>query len=143
MAQNKTQFTSEDVYAFIDSFASTEQKRRDSLELVQFFQNLINEKPQMYGPSIIGFGRYDYKYKSGHEGNAPILAFSPRKSAITLYVYSDSEKNSKLLGELGKCKVTKGCIYIQKLSDIRMEILVEICKETIRIINQNYPGKND
>lgn len=92
MAQNKTTYTDADVMEFILSMVDSEQKRKDSLTLIELLQAWSGEKPRMWGPSIIGFGNYHYKYASGHEGDAPILGFSPRKSAISLYVFSDTEK---------------------------------------------------
>lgn len=90
-----------------------------------------NYKARMWGPSIIGFGNYKYSYASGHSGEAPILAFSPRNNALTLYVYTDTEKSNQLLPSLGKFKMTKACIYIKKLSDIDLQVLQELCIESL------------
>lgn len=89
----------------------------------------------MWGPSIIGFGNYHYKYKSGHEGDAPVLGFSPRKAAFSLYVYSDTEKSKLALANLGKFKMGKACIYVKKLTDINIPALQELCKESIKYIS--------
>ena len=138
MAKNKTTYSSADVYEFIDVFANTEQKKKDSLELMELLQDITGETPKMWGPSIVGFGNYHYKYASGHEGDAPVLGFSPRKSAISLYIYSDTEKNQALLTQFGKFKQGKACIYINKLSDIDIAILKELCVESIRYIDAHY-----
>ena len=95
-------------------------------------------EPRMWGPTIIGFGNYHYKYASGHEGDAPILGFSPRKAAFSLYVYSPTEKSQQFLTGLGKFKMTKGCIYVKKLDDIDLSALKEICLESIKYINEHY-----
>lgn len=138
MAQNKTTYTDADVMEFILSMVDSEQKRKDSLTLIELLQTWSGEKPKMWGPSIIGFGNYHYKYASGHEGDAPILGFSPRKSAISLYVYSDTEKSRQLLTQLGKYKMGKACIYIKKLSDIQIPVLQQLCEESVAFISEHY-----
>ncbi len=110
----------------------------DSFQLIQLLQNWSDSEPKMWGPSIIGFGNYHYKYASGHEGDAPVLAFSPRKAALTLYVYSDTEKSQLLLKDLGKFKKSKACIYVNNLSDIDTDILKEICMESIKYISAHH-----
>ena len=138
MAKNKTHYTSADVQQFIETFAPTEQKKKDSFELIDIMQEITGEAPKMWGPSIIGFGNYHYKYKSGHEGDAPILGFSPRKAAISLYIYSDTEHSKAILQKLGKFKMAKACIYINKLTDIDIPALKELCLESIKFISENY-----
>ncbi|MFA7472531.1 MAG: DUF1801 domain-containing protein [Spirosomataceae bacterium] len=138
MAQNKTTYTDADVMEFILSMVDSEQKRKDSLTLIELLQAWSGEKPRMWGPSIIGFGNYHYKYASGHEGDAPILGFSPRKSAISLYVFSDTEKSRQLLTQLGKYKMGKACIYIKKLSDIQIPVLQQLCEESVAFISERY-----
>lgn len=138
MAQNKTQPTEVNVNDFIHSFANTDQKIKDSLELIEIMKEVSGFEPKMWGPSIIGFGEYHYIYASGHEGNAPLLGFSPRKSAISLYVYSGSEEHKHLLENLGKFKMGKSCIYIKKLADINIEELKTLMKETIQFLKTTY-----
>lgn len=138
MAQNKTTYTDADVMEFILSMVDSEQKRKDSLTLIELLQAWSGEKPRMWGPSIIGFGNYHYKYASGHDGDAPILGFSPRKSAISLYVFSDTEKSRQLLTQLGKYKMGKACIYIKKLSDIQIPVLQQLCEESVAFISEHY-----
>ncbi|WP_437919958.1 DUF1801 domain-containing protein [Sphingobacterium sp. LRF_L2] len=139
MAKNKTQqYTSDDVREFIDVFADTDQKRADSLILLQILSDISGYTPKLWGTSIIGFGNYHYKYASGHEGDAPILGFSPRKSAFSLYIYSDTEKSRQLLADLGKFKMGKACIYVKKLSDINLSVLKELFLESIAHINFHY-----
>ena len=138
MAELKTKQTNVSVRKFINSFADTEQKRRDSFRLTELMQGWSGFKPKMWGPSIIGFGKYHYKYESGHEGDMPLLGFSPRKAAFSLYVFSSTKRSEKLLAELGKFKKSKACIYVKKLSDINISILKELCLESIKYTNEHY-----
>jgi len=137
----KTQQHDADVIEFINSFADTEQKKQDSYELLKFMEKVTGYKPKMWGPSIIGFGNYHYKYDSGREGDAPLVGFSPRKAAISLYVYSGylgcSEQES-LLKDLGKFKMGKACIYVKKLSDINQDTLKTLIKTTINFLETKY-----
>jgi hypothetical protein len=138
MAKTKTTYTGVDVMDFLNSFVDNEQKKNDSIQLINLIQEWSGFEPKMWGPSIIGFGNYHYKYASGHEGDAPILGFSPRKAAFSLYVYSATEKSKELLDHLGKFKKTKGCIYIKKLSDINIHILKEFCLDAIDYVIKPY-----
>src|SRR5690606_10250876 len=95
-------------------------------------------EPKMWGPTIIGFGSYHYKYASGHEGDAPIIGFSSRKAAFSLYVYTPTEDNAHLLDGLGKYKLAKACIYVKKLSDINIDVLERLCKHSIQYINEHH-----
>ncbi|MCS7005916.1 MAG: DUF1801 domain-containing protein [Cytophagales bacterium] len=138
MAKTKTTYTGQDITDFLNSFVGNEQMKAYSYQLIDLLQKWTDSEPKMWGPSIIGFGKYHYKYASGHEGDAPVLAFSPRKAALTLYVYSDTEKSRKLLPYLGKFKKSKSCIYIKKLADINTDILKEICIESIKYISEHH-----
>lgn len=138
MAQTKTKETNADVHEFIDTFANTEQKKKDSHDLIDILQDITGEEPKMWGPSIIGFGSYHYKYESGHEGDAPVLGFSPRKAAISLYIYSDTEKSNSILPDLGKYKMGKACIYVKKLSDINIPVLKELSIESIKYLDEHH-----
>lgn len=132
MAEPKTKQTNADVNEFIMSFAETEQKQKDSFELVKLMQDITGHEPKMWGPSIIGFGVYHYKSeRSSQEGDWPLLGFSPRKAAISLYVFSGSDEHRYLLEKLGKFKMGKACIYIKKLSDIDQAELVKLMQATI------------
>ncbi len=137
-AKNKTTFTNAGVADFIHSFVDKESKREDSFRLTQLMQEWSGHEPRMWGPTIIGFGNYHYKYASGHEGDAPIIGFSPRKAEFSLYVYTPGEENEQLLGQLGKFRMTKACIYFKKLSDLRLDILEKLCKATLRYIEANH-----
>ena len=138
MAKTKTTFTEVSVEEFVNSYVDNEQKRADSFRLIDLMREWSGFEPKMWGPTIIGFGRYHYKYASGHEGDAPIIGFSPRKAAFSLYVYTPTEDNKHLLDGLGKFKLAKACIYVKKLSDINLNALEQICKDSIVYINKHH-----
>lgn len=138
MAKTKTTYTGQDVTEFVNSYVDNEQKKADSFRLIELMQEWSDSEPKMWGPSIVGFGNYHYKYASGHEGDAPVLAFSPRKTALTFYVYSNTEKSEALLANLGKFKMSKACIYVKKLSDIDTDVLKELCLESIKYISEHH-----
>ncbi len=138
MAKNKTTETEVDVSAFIEEFVDNDQKKIDSYRLIELISNWSGFEPRMWGPTIIGFGKYHYKYASGHEGDAPMLGFSPRKAQFSLYVYSSTEKSKQLLKDLGKFKMGKACIYIKRLSDIDTQVLKELCFESIAYLNEHH-----
>jgi hypothetical protein len=138
MAKTKTTYTGQDVFNFIDSFVDNEQKKADSHRLIELMQEWTGAEAKMWGPTIIGFGNYHYKYASGHEGDAPVVGFSPRKAALTLYIYSNTEKSKMILEDLGKFKMSKACIYVKKLSDINETVLKELCIETIQYISEHH-----
>ena len=137
MAKIKTEFATEDVHTFINSLEN-EQKKNDAFKLMELMENATGEKARMFGPTIIGFGQYHYKYASGHEGDAPLLAFSPRKAAISLYVTTGSDEQKLSLIGLGKYKMAKACLYVKRLEDINLEILERLMKETIDFVSNKY-----
>jgi hypothetical protein len=139
MAELKTKQTDANVIEFINSFADTEQKRKDSFELLKLMQDFTGFEPKMWGTSIIGFGSYHYKSeRSRQEGDWPLVGFSPRKAAISLYVYTGIKEHEHLLEGLGKFKMGKACIYVKKLSDIDQDVLKKIMKETIEFLQSKY-----
>ncbi len=138
MAKNKTNETEVDVFDFIKSYVDNDQKTADSFKLIELMSKWSGFDPRMWGPTIIGFGSYHYKYASGHEGNAPLIAFSPRKSQFSLYVYSQTDKSKTLMESFGKYKMGKACIYIKKLSAIDITILKNLCLETIKYLNEHH-----
>ena len=141
MAKNKTTETETSVTDFINTFVEDDAKRNDAFELVKIMQKVTGFEPKMWGPSIIGFGSYHYKYASGHEGDAPLAGFSPRKAAISLYVYLPEENREELLSKFGKHRAAKGCIYVKKLSDIDVEILKEMVSASVEYLLKLYPQK--
>jgi hypothetical protein len=139
MAELKTKVTGDDVHEFIKSFADTEQKRNDSYELLRIMQDFTGFEPKMWGASIIGFGSYHYKSeRSRQEGDWPLVGFSPRKAAISLYVYTGAPEHEYLLKDLGKFKMGKACIYVKKLSDIDVEALKKMMRVTIDFLDEKY-----
>lgn len=138
MAKNKTTSTEVNVLDFINSYVDNEQKKADSLQLITLMSEWSGFEPKMWGPTIIGFGSYHYKYASGHEGDAPLIGFSPRKAEFSLYVFSATEDNKHLLDNLGKFKMGKACIYIKKLSDINIEALKKICEATFDYLEKHH-----
>lgn len=139
MAEIKTKQTNADVHEFINTFADTEQKRKDSFELLKLMQDFTGYEPRMWGASIIGFGSYHYKSdRSRQEGDWFLIGFSPRKAAISLYVYTGSKEHEQLLNDLGTFKIGKACIYVKKLSDINQEALKRLMKETINFLRSKY-----
>ncbi|WP_291286023.1 DUF1801 domain-containing protein [Flavobacterium sp.] len=138
MAKNKTTATESSVVDFVNAI-DDEVKRNDAFELIKIMQNISGFEAKMWGPSIIGFGSYHYKYASGHEGDAPLAGFSPRKAAISLYVYLSDKKREELLSKLGKHKSAKACIYIKKLSDVDLEIVKEMIKISLELTLKLYP----
>lgn len=137
MAKNKTIYTNENVIDFIEK-VENEQKRKDSYALIALMETATGEQAKMWGPSIIGFGSYHYKYKSGHEGSAPLIGFSPRKSAISLYVYTGLDEHQPFLEGLGKFTIGKACIYIKKLDDINTDVLKELIAQSIRYLSSTH-----
>lgn len=139
MAVIKTKQTDADVMAFINASADTKQKREDGYALLKLMHDFTGYEPKMWGPSIIGFGSYHYKSdRSRQEGDWPLVGFSPRKAAISLYVYSGCAGQEVLLKDLGKFKMGKGCIYVKKLSDINQDALKKIMKSTIDFLKAKY-----
>lgn len=138
MTKNKTQETTEDLIAFLEKFTTSEQRLKDSLALLDIMKEISHDEPKMWGTSIIGFGKYKYRYESGHSGEAPLIGFSPRKSAISLYIFTGLEEHLYLLQNLGKYKMGKACIYINKLSDIDTNELKNILENTIRYLKSKY-----
>jgi Domain of unknown function (DU1801) len=134
---NKTHATAASVDAFIDK-QPKEQVRDDCRTLMKLMHELTGEEPYMYGPSIIGFGTYHYKYASGHEGDAPLLAFSPRKPEMVIYLYS-AEMDPGLMAKLGKHRATKGCVYVKRLDDIDLSVLKSLFKKSIALVRKAYP----
>lgn len=138
MAKNKTTETEVSVTDFINTYVNNYQKKVDSFRLTELMREWSGFEPKMWGPTIIGFGSYHYKYASGHEGDCPLIGFSPRKAEFSLYVFSQTQENKHLLDDLGKFKIGKACIYAKKLSDINILTLEKLCKTTIAHINEYH-----
>ena len=139
MADNKTKPTQLSVAASIDAIAD-ETKRADAKVLVKLMQNATGEKAAMWGPSIIGFGSYHYKYDSGREGDMPLIGFSPRKAATVLYLMLGTGNYAKQLAKLGKHSTGKGCLYIKQLTDVDQRALAELIAKCVAGMRAKYPG---
>ncbi|MFD0673763.1 DUF1801 domain-containing protein [Cohnella sp. GCM10027633] len=141
MYETKTRETDNSVIEFIENFADTEKKRADAYLLLDIFEETTGYVGKMWGPSIIGFGSYHYKYASGHEGDAPLAAFSPRKAKISLYFEPEDPQREALLAKLGKHTTGKSCVYINKVSDIDVETMRELIRRTVKLTQEKYPSQ--
>jgi hypothetical protein len=130
MAKNKTIETNASVKDFV-STVKNEVRRRDSLRLIELMKSITGFAPKMWGPTMIGFGTFHYKYASGHEGDAPLAAFSPRKDSLVIYVAPEFEEREILLSKLGKHKSSKSCVYAKKLDDLDVLVLEKIIRNSI------------
>lgn len=138
MTKNKTIETEKTVTDFINTYVDNDQKKADSFRLIELMREWSGFEPKMWGPTIIGFGSYHYKYASGHEGDCPLIGFSPRKAEFSLYVFSPTQENKHLLDDLGKFKIGKACTYVKKLSDINIPTLEKLCMTTIAYLNEHH-----
>jgi hypothetical protein len=130
MSDAKTKPTGVDVEGFLNTIVD-EQQRADSRVISGMLQEITGEAPQMWGPSIIGFGSYHYRYASGHEGDSFISGFSPRKQNITLYLVYGFERHEELMQQLGKHKIGKACLYIKRLDDVNVDVLRELVTRSV------------
>ncbi|NER15344.1 DUF1801 domain-containing protein [Leptobacterium flavescens] len=124
----KTKPTDQNVTDFINAIPH-ETRRKDGFFILDMMKRITGLEPVIWGPSIIGFGSYHYKYDSGHEGDAPLIAFSPRKQHQVLYVLSNFKGQEELLKKLGKYKTGKVCLYVTRLENIDLEVLEEIVQK--------------
>lgn len=131
MAEAKTKPTKASVTQFLNKIPDA-SRREDCFAIAKMMEEITGSKPVMWGPSIIGFGTFSYKYASGHEGDWPIAAFSPRKQDLTLYLTIGFEKYEDLLGQLGKHRKSKACLYIKRLSDIHVPTLKKLIKLSVK-----------
>lgn len=137
MAELKTKPTKVSVKKFLDSIKD-ERKRDDSFVVMEMMKKITKEEPKMWGPSIVGFGKYHYKYASGHEGDMCITGFSPRKNALTIYILPGFLKYDPLMKKLGKYKTGVSCLYIKKLEDVHMKVLNELITESVKHMKKKY-----
>lgn len=138
MYELKTKETDQSVIEFIEKVDSP-KKREDAYQLLDIFTEVTGYEAKMWGPSIIGFGKYHYQYKSGHEGYAALTGFSPRKTKISLYLAPDNPARETLLLKFGKHTTGKACVYINKLADIDVEILKLLIQHTVSYLQSIYP----
>ncbi|HET6974805.1 MAG TPA: DUF1801 domain-containing protein [Pyrinomonadaceae bacterium] len=131
MAEPKTKPTNESVKDFLNRIPEVE-RREDCFAVAKMMEEITGNKPKMWGPGIVGFGTWHYKYASGHEGDWPIAAFSPRKKDLTVYLMMGFEKHKELMEKLGKHSKGKSCLHIKKLSDIHVPTLKKLIKTSIK-----------
>ncbi|MEM6625580.1 MAG: DUF1801 domain-containing protein [Pseudomonadota bacterium] len=137
----KTSATNADVQAFLNSI-EPDRRREDGLKLLDFMNRVTGLAPKMWGPSMVGYGRYAYKYESGREGEYFLTGFSPRKSSLTVYVMPGYRDLAEPLSRLGKHKLGKSCLYINKLADVEMDVLEEIVREGVTYMRANYETRD-
>ena len=133
----KTKETDADVEAFLNAVPN-ERRRRDGFAVLKLMEEVTGEPAKMWGPSIVGFGTYHYKYASGHEGDMALAGFSPRKQALTVYITAGFDQFDDLLAKLGKHKFTKSCLYINKLDDIDLDVLREMVQRSVEHTKATY-----
>jgi len=131
MAEQKTKPTNESVEDFLNRIPDAE-RRADCFAVAKIMEAITGERPVMWGPSIVGFGTYHYKYASGREGDWPVTGFSPRKKDLTLYIMMGFEKHGELMKKLGKYSTAKSCLYIKRLSDIHTPTLKKLIKASVK-----------
>jgi Domain of unknown function (DU1801) len=138
MAELKTIPTGQSVDQLLDQIED-ERKRKDSYKLLELMKQATNLEPRMWGDSMIGFGSYHYKYKSGHEGDSFLTGFSPRKQNLVLYIMPGFEAYDELLKRLGKFTTGKSCLYIKRLEDVDQDVLKELVKLSVKRMAKMYP----
>jgi hypothetical protein len=141
MSELKTKPTNASVEKFLNQIAD-ETRREDSFKVAKMMEEITGEKPTMWGPSIVGFGSYHYKYASGHEGDWPIAAFSPRKQDLTLYLLPGFAESGELMKQLGKHRSGKSCLYIKRLSDVHVPTLKQLIRDAVKRMKQITKSKS-
>jgi len=137
MSSNKTVATDSSVESFIESVAD-ETKRRDSRDLVGLMREITGSEPRMWGSGMVGFGQYHYTYASGREGDFFITGFSPRKTALTVYIMPGFDRYEELKSGLGPHKTGKSCLYIKNLDAIDRDVLKEIISDSVAWMREKY-----
>jgi hypothetical protein len=139
MYEQKTKETDSSVIEFIENVENL-KKREDAYKLLDIFSETTKHQAKMWGPSIIGFGSYHYKYESGHEGDAPLVGFSPRNAKISLYFATGDTKRGEALSRIGKHTSGKSCVYINKVEDIDIDVLKELINQSLLFLQENHPN---
>ncbi|OJX39620.1 MAG: hypothetical protein BGO78_05010 [Chloroflexi bacterium 44-23] len=138
MAELKTQENDRSVKSFLDA-VEPDQRRQDCYTILAIMEKATGSAPKMWGDSIVGFGRYHYKYASGREGDWMLSAFSPRKQNLTLYIMAGFDRYEELLSKLGKFKTGKACLYVKTLADVDLTVLEELIQSSVDHIKATYP----
>jgi hypothetical protein len=134
----RTKRTDASVEAYLSAIEDAD-RRDDRRTLAAIMRRATKHEPKMWGTSIVGFGRYHYKYASGHEGDACLAGFSSRKAEISLYLMPGLEAKQTLLAALGKHEAGKGCLYIKRVSDIDVRVLEQLIQESVAALRRRYP----
>lgn len=137
MADNKTQPTNASVTEFVNAIDDRE-KRADARKVAAMMRKATGKRAQMWGPGIVGYGTYHYKYDSGREGDFMLAGFSPRKQALTVYIMAGFTRFETLMKKLGKYKTGKSCLYIKRLSDVDENVLRQLIDESVSYMRKNY-----
>jgi hypothetical protein len=137
MYEQKTKPSQDSVEGFLNA-VEDEKKRRDSFTLLALIKEASGEQPVLWG-NMVGFGSYHYRYASGHEGDAFLTGFSPRKQNLTIYIMPGFEQYQDLMERLGKYKTGKSCLYIKKVEDINLDVLKELVHRSVERMRQEYP----
>lgn len=137
MAENKTKESDDSVIDFLNSITH-EKRRKDALVIYEIMQGISKKPAKMWGKTIIGFDRYKYEYESGRKGEFFKIGFSPRKQSLSLYFMNGFQKNTELIGKLGKHKTSKACLYINKIEDIDLEVLKLLIQESYDYMSAKY-----
>ncbi len=137
MADLKTKQNDASVTDFLDQ-VENEQRQTDCRELLKMFSEVTGEPAKMWGENMVGFGKYHYKYKSGHEGDWFLTGFSPRKQNLTIYIMTGFEKYNDILEDLGKYKTSSSCLYVKKLEDINREVLSKLIRRSVEDMRERY-----
>ncbi|MBE1555529.1 DUF1801 domain-containing protein [Sporosarcina limicola] len=138
MYEQKTKETDNDVIEFIED-VDNPKKRADAYKLLAIFEETTGYEAKMWGPSIIGFGTYHYVYQTGHEGDAPLVGFSPRKAKISLYFATGDTEREEILARFGKHTTGKACVYINKVDDVDTDVLRELITQSVTFLQTLYP----
>ena len=138
MAELKTKPTKQSVKDFIDA-TRDEQQRKDCRTVSRIMKRVTKSNPKMWGPGIVGFGSYHYKYASGREANWFLAGFAPRKQNLTLYIMSGFQKYNTLLKKLGKHKIGKSCLYVKRLDDVDIDVLTQLIEDSVAHLRKSNP----
>ena len=142
MAENKTKPTEQSVEAFLEAVTPA-ARRQDAQALCAMMARISGEAPRMWGPTIVGFGQYHYRYDSGREGDMLRVGFSPRKPALVLYLARNFPRGAELMARLGKFTTGGSCTYVKRLADVDLAVLEELIAASLAHMRETYPETPD
>jgi len=137
MPENKTKITNINPEDILDAIED-DQKRQECFQILKLMKKITREKPKIWGDSLIGFGKYHYKYESGREGDFFLTGFSPRKQNISVYIMAGFDNFPEIMKNLGKYKTSVSCLYIKKLEDIEFKLLGELIEKSVEVMKKRY-----